>query len=166
MGFLAPEAIVGYLLLFVGWYVVHRFAKARENDKVLLELKREAAKERREAAREVIKQLRDIEDQGVAFHTSPSYDNTKANQLVRACDRVADDLAKWKDAPMPFLVRQMYQAMTLRNIDPDEFVQQSDHSEIALAVRRAIGALTKELLPQTRLWSPPTSIAEVRKNVK
>jgi hypothetical protein len=157
------EPLLTVFSVAVGWYVVHRLSKARDLDKMLLEAQRDSAKEKREAAREMLKQLRELEARGVKFHTSVAYDEPNAHELVRLYEQIVRELAMWQTAEMAKRIYQLRQALTLNNFDQGEFIQQTLDSDIVIGIRYRIGAVEKELLPQTRLWSPPKTIEELRR---
>jgi hypothetical protein len=115
-------------LVLSGWFVVHR-----------TELHQERRKENRVAVTQIIDEVKEIERQAIAFHSSEKYSAEASDSLTwrigrlnRCLQRVPLDELK---IPLPLMVR-FKKAFTLENADSSSFVPQAYHGMLIVGIRQ------------------------------
>lgn len=139
----------------VGWVVVHVLTRRRDIEKAQIDLGRDAAKERRECARDILKMLREIEDKAVSFHSSTTYSAKDAEALNRLLGRISRELRFLQPSTYAEHISQLRSAMTLRNFEEQEFGD-VDVQPILMELRTACASIEESLLPECRLWVAPS----------
>jgi hypothetical protein len=112
----------------LGWLVVHK-----------TEIGRERRKEKREAVTRIIDEIKEIEHQAIAFHSSQNHSAEGSDSLICRIARVKlclqrPPLSSLK-IPLPLLVR-FKKTFTLKNTDASSFVRQEYHGELIVGIRR------------------------------
>lgn len=128
---------VTWLLVVLGWLVVHRKT-----------LERERRKEHREASQRIVNELREIEQEATAFHRSQQFDGDRAESLMWRVTRAIKSLQR---PPLSTLqiniscLSQLRRSITLRNFDASSFSTQQASSEIVKDIRYATDDLIEEI---------------------
>lgn len=129
--------LITWVILVVGWYVVHHLTAQREQ-----------RKEARERLDQFVIALREIEVRSVEFHQSKTYEADLARTLLFDIQRI---FVRLKRHPFglfvipPNLPKEVRKAITLRNFDFSKFTRQSPNSEILGDIANAIDKLEDQL---------------------
>ena len=121
---------VTWIVVFLGWYAVHKAA-----------LNRDRRKEKREISAKVCANLTELQAAAIDFHTADHCDVRKSTDLAQQVERIVEQLQK---APMQELKIPLIQRVTLRqritkkNIDPSDFLPQMPDSPIVIEIRNAV----------------------------
>lgn len=120
---------VTWVVVIAGWYTVHRAT-----------LSRERRREKRDAAKQLVADLHELEKSAREFHGAEKHDEYAAAELAMCCDRLIKVLQR---APFdelkisPRLMTSLRRAITCGNIDRTAFSQQAANSEIQRDIRCA-----------------------------
>lgn len=133
---------MSWLLVLVGWYVVH-----------LTTLQRERRKENRDFSSQVVDDLYTLSRNGRKFHLSKQYDEEIAFDIVQSLGRTfrtvnLEPISELKiDARKLMAVRM---AVTLNNFDKSSFVRQDASSELVREIALSIEDLASEIETRSR----------------
>lgn len=129
--------VVTWLLVLAGWLVVHR-----------TELEHERRKEKREAATRIVNEVKDLEGQAIAFHSSREYSAEDSDSLtwriVRLNRRLQRPPLNNLNIPLALMVR-FKKAFTLKNTDASSFVPHEYHDELIVGIRRITDEMIEAL---------------------
>ena len=126
----ASTDIVTWLLVFIGWAVVHKAT-----------LSRDRRKEKREISMQLCKDIAELQTAAIDFHTASQFDARKSTDLAQQVERIILRLQK---SPLGELNIPLARLITLRrkitknNIDQSDFKTQSNDSQIIFDIRNAI----------------------------
>lgn len=126
-----------WLIVIVGWHVVHR-----------LTLQREERKEARERIDVYLGALRGIEDRAILFHQSDEYRGDVARALRFDIQRAIASLKRHPFAKFSVgaeLLKELRRAITFRNFDPTGFVRQSEQSQILSDIANSVDDIEDQL---------------------
>ncbi|HXU93961.1 MAG TPA: hypothetical protein VFP33_09925 [Gallionella sp.] len=124
---------VTWLLVFIGWGVVH-----------LATLARDRRKEKRETSMQLCKDIADLQSAAIDFHTAARFDSRKSTDLAQQVERI---ILRVQKKPLSELNIPLTRLITLRrkitqhNVDASDFSSQPADSEIILGIRTAISDL-------------------------
>lgn len=122
-----------WLLVLLGWYVVHRAS-----------LSRERRKERREITFRCVDEVKDIERRALGFHTAAAYCHDAVEEITVDVSRLIRRLQRPPlqslQIPTQHLVR-LRQSITLKNADLSGFTAQQRNGEIPQEIRSACNSL-------------------------
>lgn len=120
-------SLVTWVLVFVGWFAVHKTT-----------LSRERRKEKREVAWQICIEFRTTERSAIDFHTAQSHDNRKATDLRQDIERLIRRLQRAPlselDIPFRCMIR-FRQSITRQNVDPSDFAAQATDSDLVQNIR-------------------------------
>lgn len=122
-------SVVTWILVFGGWFFVHKAT-----------LRRERRKEKREAAKQVCGELRLVERSAIDFHTAQTHDSRRATDLRQEVERLSLQLQR---APLSELeiplsrIIQLRRNITRKNVDPSDFAAQTADSDLVRDIRNA-----------------------------
>ncbi|OGT97550.1 MAG: hypothetical protein A2X80_07315 [Geobacteraceae bacterium GWB2_52_12] len=126
-----------WFLIVAGWFAIHYFAKERDQ-----------RKDARERLDQFILALRAIEEKAIQFHQSDVYKDDMARALMFDIQRI---IAKLKRHPFgsfevsPNLLKELRQAVTLKNFDHSKFACQPANSSILSNVANAVDDIEDQL---------------------
>ena len=126
-----------WIIVVVGWYVVHYLSN-----------KRDQRKETRDRLDQFISVLREIEGKANKFHQSEAYKGEIARVLVFDIQRI---FAKLKRHPFssfevsPNLLKELRQAITLKNFDSSKFSCQPVNSAILNNIANTVDDMEDQL---------------------
>lgn len=129
--------LVTWVLVFVGWFVIHKAT-----------LSRERRKEKREASRQFCIELRAAERLAIDFHTAQSHDDRKATDLRQDVDRLILQLQRAPLAELEIPLQRMIQlrrSITRQNADPSDFAAQATNSNLVRDIRNATTDLIEDI---------------------
>lgn len=139
-------SIVTWLVVAVGWFVVHSAS-----------LSRERRGEKRDEAKSVVTDLRGLEKEASDFHGAESFDEFKASDLALKCDRLIKVLQRvpFNELKLdPTLLSALRRSVTCDNIDRTAFQTQSANSEIQRNIRIATDDLIDSVeIAKARYWT-------------
>lgn len=130
-------SIVTWIVVLIGWYVVH--SKALERDR---------RREKREACREICEALEELQSAALDFHTSNQFSLRDSTDLGYSVEQV---VLKLQAKPIDELklpkskIIAIRQRITGRNVDLSDFSPQAADSEIIMDIRAAISEVTRYL---------------------
>lgn len=119
---------VTWLLVILGWIVVHYLTVVRERQKEVGDLKTQ-----------VVESILQVERDAIAFHQSAGHDSERARMLVTDLSRIGQAIA---NPPICMLcvhsrpVREFRKSVTLRNFDPTNFRSQHPSSRLVSEITR------------------------------
>lgn len=120
---------VTWVIVAIGWKIVHHSTLARER-----------RREKRDAAKQLVTDLHELEKSARGFHGAEHYDEYAAAELSMRCDRLikAVQRAPFDELKIsPSLMTSVRRAITCHNIDRTAFAQQAANSEIQRNIRCA-----------------------------
>lgn len=126
-----------WLIVVVGWFVVHR-----------LTVKREQRKEARECVDAFVRTLRESEAKAISFHQGNVFKDDLARALVFDIQRA---IAKLKRHPFasfnisPDSLIELRRAITLNNFDSSQFACQPANSLILSDIANAVDGIEDQL---------------------
>lgn len=127
------EQLLTVGLVILGWWIVHNAT-----------LNRERRKEKRELASKICKEIWDLQQAAIDFHTNPEYSGRKATDLAQLVSRIITQLQK---APLDELkvphirMIDLRRRITLRNCEKTEFATQDHESDFIAELRNAAADL-------------------------
>ncbi len=119
---------VTWLLVVIGWVVVHYLTVVRERQKEIRELKNQ-----------VVDAILRVERAAIAFHQSSGHDSDAARTLVTDLSRIGRTIGS---PPLRILcvesksVKEFRKSVTLRNFDPSDFRSQQPSSNLVSEITR------------------------------
>ena len=122
--------IVTWILIFFGWYVVHRATLARDR-----------RKEKREISTRLCTNLIELQSAAIDFHTGSHCDLRKSTDIAQQVENILIQLqtSPLSELNVPYAPRvALRQSITRQNIDPIGFVAQQPDSQIIMDIRNAI----------------------------
>lgn len=128
---------VTWVLVILGWVVVHYLAVVRERQN-------DAHKQ----VQELVTSLYDLEAAAIAFHQNPTFDGSVARSLLSKVDRIARALAQppLRKLNVPTFSRKtLRQSITLRNFDQSSFQPQAESSSLLAGVSVATQRVIEEV---------------------
>ncbi|MDP1559250.1 MAG: hypothetical protein Q8K59_08835 [Nitrosomonas sp.] len=135
--------IITWLLVIVGWFIVH-----------IVTMSRERLKENRDAALRIVEEIRRVEEISVEFQTSTEFSDEKYDLLVWRISRIAMAIYR---PPLKHLqistdiVIKFRQNLTM-NTDKSKFVTQSHNEEIIKNIHEATDNLISEIEVQKYIY--------------
>lgn len=129
--------VVTWIVVIIGWYVVHR-----------LTLKREKRKEARERIDVFLKSLHDIEEKAISFHRSDGFKGDIARALRFGIQRSISSLNRQLFSMFtinPGLLREFRHAVTYRNFEPSNFSSQPPDSPILSDIANAVDEIEEQI---------------------
>lgn len=129
--------IVTWLLVAVGWVIVHYLTVTRERQKEIRELKSK-----------VIERILDIEQRAIAFHQASSHSADEARGLLAEIERISSAISRQPLSVLsvdPKARRQFRRSVTLRNFDLSNFHPQAANSKLLSDISLAAECLTNSL---------------------
>lgn len=129
--------IVTWLIVFLGWWAVHKTA-----------LLRERRKENREAVNLLIVEIRNIEKLAIEFHTGEKFNPYISDSIIWKASHVIRFLQRepFRGLEIPeTLMIQLRKDLTLSNMDASTFSSQDYHSDIIKNIRTTIDNLIDSL---------------------
>lgn len=126
-----------WLIIIVGWYVVHH-----------LTLKREERKEARERVDAYLSLFRAIEEKAILFHQSPEFREDKARELKNDIQRAFKILKRHPFVKFEIgadLHKEFRRAITYRNFEPSGFVRQPAQSQILSDIVNAVDDIEEQI---------------------
>lgn len=114
--------IITWVLIVVGWLIVHYLTLTRERQKEIRELKSK-----------LIERILEIENRSISFHQASSYSQDEARSLVAEIERVSSTIARKPLSSLaiePKVVAQFRRSITLKNFDQSIFNSQSANSRL------------------------------------
>lgn len=137
---------VTWFIVAAGWYTVHRAT-----------LSRERRKEKRDAAKQLVSDLQELEKSARAFHGAEKHDEYAAAELSMRCDRLIKVLQRPPFDELkisPSLMTSLRRAITCGNIDRTAFSQQAANSLIQRDIRCATDDLIDAVeTAKVRFWA-------------
>ncbi len=122
--------VVTWLLVFLGWGVVH-----------LATLNRDRRKEKRDVSANVCKNLLELQADAIDFHTGQVFEVRKSTDIAQQVERVAIQLQKCPLQELQIPVGRIValrQRITRQNIDPTSFTPQPADSNLIFEIRNAV----------------------------
>jgi len=129
--------IFTWIIIIIGWYVVHYFT-----------LKRENRKEARERIDVFLKSLHDIEVKAISFHRHNEFKEDIAFDLKYEIQRAISRLNRQpfcKFTINPRLLTAFRQAVTFRNFEPRDFSCQESASRILSDIASAVDDIEEQI---------------------
>lgn len=126
--------VVTWLLVFIGWAVVHRATLIRDR-----------RKEKREISMQICTDIAELQSAAIDFHTSPHFNARKSTDLAQQVERIILRLQKPPLNELKIAREHMVtlrRRITKRNIDLTDFKSQPDDGEIIFGIRNAVTDLT------------------------
>lgn len=126
-----------WLIVFGGWYVVHRMT-----------LSRERRKEKREIAKFVCSDIRDVERAAIDFHSGPHFDARVCSDICDQVDRLILQLQKPPLNELKIdtsLMISLRQSITLNNMAPSCFTSKIPEDDLIRDIRTAVFDLISEV---------------------
>lgn len=126
----APTDVVTWLLVFIGWAVIHKATLIRDR-----------RKEKREISMQICKDIAELQSAAIDFHTASHFNARKSTDLAQQVERIILRLQK---PPLSELNIPLGRMITLRrkitkhNIDPTDYKSQPDDSPIIFGIRNAV----------------------------
>ena len=126
----AQTDIVTWLLVFIGWAVIHKATLIRDR-----------RKEKREISMQICKDIAELQSAAIDFHTASHFNVRKSTDLAQQVERIILRLQK---PPLSELNIPLGRMITLRrqitkhNIDPTDYKSQPDDSPIIFGIRNAV----------------------------
>lgn len=137
---------VTWLSVAAGWYMVHRAT-----------LSRERRKEKRDAAKQFVSDLQELEKSARGFHGAEKHDEYAAAELSMQCDRLIKVLQRTPFDELkisPSLMTSLRRTITCGNIDRTAFSQQAANSFIQRDIRCATDDLIDAVeTAKARFWA-------------
>ena len=124
---------VTWLLVFIGWAVVHRATLIRDR-----------RKEKREISMKICTDIAELQAAAIDFHTGSQFNARKSTDIAQQVDQVINRLQK---SPLSELSIPLSNLITLRrkitkhNIDLTDFKSQPADSQIIFGIRNAVTEL-------------------------
>lgn len=122
--------VITWLLVLVGWFVVHRATLIRER-----------RKEKREVSIQMCRVLAELQTAAIDFHTAPNFDARKSSDLAQQVERVILQLQKipLSELQVPTMCMiNLRRRITKHNIDPSDFACQTAASKIVSDIRNVV----------------------------
>lgn len=122
--------VATWILVFIGWAVVHRAT-----------LSRDRRKEKREISMQICKDIVELQSAAIDFHTASDFNARKSTDLAQQVERI---ILRLQRPPLSELNIPLTRMITLRrqitkhNIDPTDFRSQPVDSQIIFGIRNAI----------------------------
>ncbi len=139
-------SVVTWIVVAIGWFVVHSASLARER-----------RSEKRDEAKGVVTDLRELEKEASDFHGAESFDEFKASNLTLKCDRLIKVLQRvpFNELKLdPALLSALRRSITCNNIDRTAFEMQSANSETQRNIRIATDDLIDAVeIAKARYWT-------------
>jgi hypothetical protein len=137
--------VITWLLIFCGWYAVHRATLARER-----------RKERRELANSAIEALKSLAIEAREFHTAAAFDEYRADLLRYRIDRIILSLQRSPLSELSLPIGRMVKlrkGITLKNMDQSIFCAQPSNSPVLRDIRSAVDDLVDAIeAARERCW--------------
>ena len=137
---------VTWLVVIAGWYTVHRATLARER-----------RRGKRDAAKQLVADLHELEKSAREFHGAEKHDEYAAAELAMRCDRLIKVLQRSPFDELkisPRLMTSLRRTITCGNIDRTAFFQQAANSEIQRDIRCATDDLIDAVeTAKVRIWA-------------
>lgn len=127
------ELLLTFGLVILGWWIVHNAT-----------LTRERRKEKRELASKICKEIWDLQEAAVDFHTNHEYSGRKSADLAQVVGRVNTQLQKTPldQLNVPHIrMIDLRRRITLRNSEKSEFAAQDHESDFIAELRNAAADL-------------------------
>jgi hypothetical protein len=141
----AHANIVTWILVIIGWIVVH-----------YLTLTRDRRKEKRELAKITVANLINLEKEAVDFHCADQFDEHARESLLWKTGRINRLLSREPFNELKLnlvLMKKLRQCITLNNADRTGFSSQSVYSSLILDIRHTVDDLIYEIEKQTiKFW--------------
>jgi hypothetical protein len=132
--------LVTWIFVWIGWNRVHQATLGRER-----------RKEKRDAAKAVIVELLELEEQAVSFHTAPAFEPQKWFSLRLQNDRMIRRLQRppFEELKLPnkSLV-SLRQNITDKNTGATTFISQPHYSPMVSNIRAAVDDLIEDIETQ------------------
>lgn len=126
----ASTDIVTWLLMFIGWAVIHKATLIRDR-----------RKEKREISMQTCKDIAELQSSAIDFHTAPHFNARKSTDLAQQVERIILRLQKPPLSELNIPLTRMIalrRQITKHNIDPTDFKSQPDDSQIIFGIRNAV----------------------------
>lgn len=135
--------IITWLLVIIGWFVVHTATVRRED-----------LKEKRDTTLRIIQEIREVEDIAIEFQTSSEFLEENYDILVWKIHRITSALHR---PPLKFLKISTNIIISFRqnltsNTDKSSFITQSHTSENIRNIHEAADNLTNEIETQKYIY--------------
>lgn len=130
-------SILTWLVVLIGWYVVHNKT-----------LERDRRREKREACRQLCEALEKLQEAALDFHTSNQFSLRNSTDLGYFVEQVVLSL---QGKPIDELklprskIIAIRQKITGRNVDLSDFTSQAADSEIIMDIRTSVSDITRYL---------------------
>lgn len=129
--------VVTWVLVILGWVVVHYLTVVHDRQKEIRDLKLR-----------VIQEITEIETLAIEFHTAKDFDSSKAQKITSMIQRVSSDMTRPPLASFQNysgVAKEFRQAITLKNFDASKFHSQQASSEIVTDISYAAEKITRAL---------------------
>lgn len=129
--------IITWMLIVVGWVMVHYLTLTRERQKEVRELKSK-----------LVEQILEVENRSISFHQAPNYSQDHARSLVAEIERISSAIARKPLSILaiePKVVALFRRSITLKNFDQSIFSSQSADSRLLNDISLRTEILTNAL---------------------
>lgn len=119
-----------WLIVFGGWFAVHKMT-----------LRRERRKEKRELAKAICSDIREVEQTALNFHCGAHFDARTYSDIREHVDRILLHLQKAPLSELKIetsLMVALRQSITLQNTDPSDFMSKMPDDDLIRDVRSAV----------------------------
>ncbi len=129
--------VVTWVLVILGWVVVHYLTVVRDRQKEIRDLKLK-----------VIQAISEAETMAIEFHTAKGFDSAKAQKITSMIQRISSDMTRPPLASFQnysSVAKEFRQAITLKNFDASQYLSQQTSSEIVADISYAAEKITRIL---------------------